>query len=180
MREELQHVTQYLKIMFIRYENKFAYRIEMDEEAADLQVPKIILQPLAENAIVHSILKQERFGEITIRCACREKEICLEVTDNGAGMDEEALCSLRERLKRIRHVSFWRTAGRRKRARKKRGHIGVSNVDRRLRYFFGERYHMEVESIAKEKTVFRICIALTDMPPQTVTGAESQREKENE
>ena len=142
LREELQHVAQYLKIMSIRYENKFAYRIEMDE-AADLQVPKIILQPLAENAIVHSILKQERFGEITICCRYRGEEICLEVTDNGVGMDEEALRSLRE-------------------SRNKRGHIGVSNVDRRLRYFFGERYHMEVESIAKEKTVFRICIALTD------------------
>lgn len=180
LREELQHVTQYLKIMFIRYENKFAYRIEMDEEAADLQVPKIILQPLAENAIVHSILKQERFGEITIRCACREKEICLEVTDNGAGMDEEALCSLRERLKKNQTRFVLENSGAPEESPKKRGHIGVSNVDRRLRYFFGERYHMEVESIAKEKTVFRICIALTDIPPQTVTGAESQREKENE
>ncbi len=160
LREELQHVAQYLKIMSIRYENKFAYRIEMDE-AADLQVPKIILQPLAENAIVHSILKQERFGEITICCRYRGEEICLEVTDNGVGMDEEALRSLRE-------------------SRNKRGHIGVSNVDRRLRYFFGERYHMEVESIAKEKTVFRICIALTDREVRTAAEAEDQREKENE
>ena len=139
LREELQHVTQYLKIMFIRYENKFAYRIEMDEEAADLQVPKIILQPLAENAIVHSILKQERFGEITIRCACKEKEICLEVTDNGAGMDEEALCSLRERLKKNQTRFVLENSGAPEESPKKRGHIGVSNVDRRLRYFFGER-----------------------------------------
>lgn len=162
LREELQHVTRYLKIMSIRYENKFSYHIEVDEKLSELQVPKIILQPLAENAIVHSILKLERFGEITIRCEHREKEICLEVTDNGAGMDEEALLSLRERLKENQTHPVLENREEPEKNQKKRGHIGVSNVDRRLRYFFGEKYHMEVESALEQKTVFRICIALSD------------------
>ncbi len=163
LREELQHVTEYLKIMSIRYENKFSYQTEIEEGLSDMQVPKIILQPLAENAIVHSILKQERIGKITIRCAREESGICMEVADNGAGMDEEGLFSLRESLTENRTQPVLENSKEAEREQKKRGHIGVSNVDRRLRYFFGEKYHMEVESIAGEKTIFRICIAdITD------------------
>lgn len=146
LREELGHVSEYLEILGIRYENRFVWELDAEENLLDIEMPKIILQPLAENSIIHSILKLERPGRIVVRARRKEGWILLEVLDDGAGMTEESLAALKARLA---------SGAEEERSRK---HIGVQNVDRRLKYFFGERYHMEIESILRKETRVAICI----------------------
>lgn len=144
LREELGHVTQYLEIMRIRYENRFTYDIEANETLLDLRVPKIILQPLAENAIIHSLLKREGCGRLLVKVCRKEEYIRISVVDNGAGMTKEKVDQLMEKLK-----AGVDTANGRK-------HIGVQNVDKRLKYFFDTRYQMSIESNLNVETSFII------------------------
>lgn len=146
LKEELGHVSEYLKILGIRYENRFEWEIEVSEELHEMEIPKIVLQPLVENSIIHSILKLERRGRITVRGRRENGWITIEVVDDGAGMSRETLKALREKLSP--DVEQERSER----------HIGVQNVDRRLRYFYGERYHMEIDSVPEVETGVKICI----------------------
>lgn len=152
IKEELVHVSEYLQILALRYENRFTWEIEVEGELEaenvlqELEVPKIVLQPLVENAIIHSILKLERKGRIRIRIYRVDGWIHLCVIDDGAGMTKETMESLRDRLSPKANQE------------KNEKHIGIQNVDRRMRYFFGKQYHMEMSSIPWEETQMVFCI----------------------
>lgn len=158
--EELRHVKGYLEIMSIRYDNRFSYEIEAEEKLYSMELPKMVLQPLVENAIIHSVLKIRNQGKIWISCKKTDGMIYLEISDNGLGMQPEMLQLLKERLEENMDKSMNAVKDEKKSSynTEKRGHIGVQNVDRRLKYFFGERYRMEIDSVPMKKTSFILCI----------------------
>ena len=104
-------------------EDKLEYEIDIPHQYESVQVPRLILQPLVENAIIHGI---ETGGKVSIRVYERVEDggCWLEVSDNGAGMDEEQLKRLRDGTTEMRmdHRS-----------------IGVENVNKRIRLYYGGR-----------------------------------------
>lgn len=148
LREEAGHVRQYLQILEIRYENRFVWSVELEDGIAELEVPKIILQPLVENAIIHGILKREGPGRLEVRIEEQDGFARLSVTDNGAGMDRDTLEALRRKLETDKE--------------EKGNHIGVHNVDKRMKYFFGGRYHLEMSSQAGCGTRMVICFRMPE------------------
>lgn len=158
LKEELGHVTDYLRILGIRYENKFTWETDVEEELLSLQLPKIIFQPLAENAIIHGILQKRGTSQIFIRARRQGEEICLEVEDTGLGMNEETLERLKSSVepgKGNEKGKVQKSAAEREKAKetqKAKKHIGIENVDRRMRYYFGEAYFMTIESIPMQGT----------------------------
>lgn len=151
VREEVEHVRSYLVIQKIRYESQFDYSFYVDPETEQYFVPKLILQPLVENALYHGIKLCDRKCLLMIQVLARENEIEIEVLDNGAGMDEETLQSVREAME---HTGENRTNS-----------YGVVNVNDRIRILAGPQYGLVFTSEKGVGTSAKIVL------PKTLKGA---------
>lgn len=109
----------YAKIANVRFSDKYHFTFDLPEELADVLVPKMVLQPVLENACIHGLGEAEE-GEVWIRARVEGKTLVLSVEDNGQGMDEQMLARIREHR--------WDDV---------KGHIGLSNVDRIVRINYG-------------------------------------------
>lgn len=96
--EEFDHVRSYLQIQKLRYRDKLKYSLDLDPDIVHLSVLKVILQPIVENSIYHGIKERRGPGTITVRGMRKDHLIELSVTDDGVGMDEQTLASMREKL----------------------------------------------------------------------------------
>lgn len=144
VRDELEHVRNYLMIQQMRFKNKFTYRIEEEPEILGLASLKLMLQPLVENAIYHGMEFMDGDGEILVRAGLRDGRLCFLVADNGLGMTKEQVEQI---LTGKSHTSSRRGSG-----------IGVKNVNERIRLYFGEEYGLSIDSEPDEGTRIRICL----------------------
>ena len=142
VRDELEHIRNYLTIQQMRFKNKFIYEIEADEEVMDLACLKLMLQPLVENAIYHGMEFMDGDGEIHVTVQRQGDDLWIEVRDNGLGMTPEQALSL---LSEKPPVPSKRGSG-----------IGVKNVNERIRLYFGEGYGLVIVSEPDEGTAIRI------------------------
>ena len=142
VKDELEHVRNYLMIQQMRFKNKFTYVIRAGEDVMELASLKLMLQPLVENAIYHGMEFMDGDGEIMIRVYREGEELWFQISDNGLGMTQEQLDGL---LSDRPHVSSRRGSG-----------IGVKNVNERIRLYFGEHYGLSIQSEPDEGTVIRI------------------------
>ncbi|MBB6672368.1 cache domain-containing sensor histidine kinase [Cohnella nanjingensis] len=148
IRVEIEHITNYLLIQKMRYTDKLNYKLEFADAILPYRTLKILLQPFVENAIYHGIRNKPDVGTVTIRGKETEDAIVFEVEDDGVGMTEE-------RLARI-----WETPDAHD---LRRGGIGISNVDERIRLFFGPGYGVRILSEIAEGT----CVTITIPKVQT-------------
>lgn len=137
VRDEIEHVRNYLMIQQIRYRDKFVFTIDAPEETLDLTTIKLVLQPIVENAIYHSIdYMSDDDGLIEIKAKIENNILCLSVSDNGLGMTPDVV----EKLLKTPSQS-------------KRGSgIGLKNVNDRIILYFGSDYGVEIESEPDEGT----------------------------
>ena len=89
--QEFEHVTSYLQIQEHRYGEIMEYRTKYNPELKDNMLPKMILQPLVENSIIHGFDEIEEGGMITIRIYPEDDYIFIDVIDNGSGTDTNEL-----------------------------------------------------------------------------------------
>lgn len=144
LEKEVGYVLCYLKIQKNRLEERLEYSVETEESLEAERVPKLILQPIVENAITHGIEPRNRKGRIRIILKDLGDEMLISVEDNGIGMTQKQLNHLREEVPDI----------------EKEGHtgIGVRNVDRRIRLHYGEAYGIFIESTYGEGTIVSLRI----------------------
>ena len=116
-------------IQKIRFNDKFLYAVDLQEGLEECVIPKLIIQPIVENSVLHG-LKESEEGNILVRITEQEDVLCIEVTDDGCGAPEE-------RMDAINH----------RRQEQLVGHIGVSNVDTIIRLTYGEEYGIHMESL---------------------------------
>lgn len=145
--EELEHVERYLQLMDIRLANRLTWTIDAGE-FRHVKLPKLLIQPLVENAIRHGVENKAGEGKVMVTVAASEREGSVKITvrDNGPGMDEETLRCLNQALEGGRAVSTKGTG------------VGIVNVQRRLRLYFDEargeaRHGLEVASRPGEGTM---------------------------
>lgn len=129
LKKEIELVENYIDIQQIRFSGKFTYDAEIPIELEDAIIPKLILQPVVENAIVHG-LKDKENGHIFINAYSRDLRLIIEVEDDGCGMSDEMIGVLnrrdREELK---------------------GHIGFYNVDTIIRLNYGLNYGLSARNL---------------------------------
>ena len=135
LRAELAQATSYLEIQQIRYSDIMSYRISVPEDMLDIMVPKLILQPLIENALYHGIKNRRGRGTIDITGERDSDDILLKVKDNGAGMSQEHLEELQSGIFQEHHNG-----------------LGLKNVYQRIRLYCGENYGLAFESSPGEGT----------------------------
>jgi len=135
---EIRNIDAYLQIQLIMHDNSFQVIKEIQEDALSYSVPKLILQPLVENAIEHGLdvsEKEEKWLKISI---CKEKDaLIMAVEDNGMGMSEE----------QAKSIITYRSKG-----------YGVRNVNDRITLLYGEEYHLRVKSRQGEGCRIEIAI----------------------
>ena len=128
--QEVEYARSYLTIQKMRYKNKLEYEIYLEASIKSCQIVKMVLQPIIENAIYHGIKYKEGMGMVTVRGYEKDGCVVLEVADNGVGMDEETLKHIFER-----HKVNYRSNG-----------VGVYNVQKRLKLYYGNDYGITYES----------------------------------
>lgn len=132
LEKEIDHIRQYLYIQKQRYTSKLNYTINEETEIKDFLLPKLVLQPIVENAIYHGIKELEKPGEIEIKTYSDENYIFVTIKDNGKGINNK-----------LNYTG------------KKLGGVGIKNVDNRLKLYFGEKYSMDIESKENEYTIVK-------------------------
>jgi two-component system sensor histidine kinase YesM len=134
LEDEINYVEHYLEIYRYKSVRPIECIVQIDEQARDAVIPKFMLQPIVENAIIHGIEADEddKDGVIRIEVKRDQHELDIAVTDNGKGFD-------------------------RREARTFNG-IGLSNTERRIKMYFGEAYGLRVESIPNQQTAVYIRI----------------------
>ena len=126
---ECAQVRSYLEIQQIRYSDILRYDICVPEALLDCRVPKLILQPLVENALYHGVKNRRGMGRITVTGEAVGDDLLLRVTDNGAGMDEAQVRELQSGLYEDKHTG-----------------LGLVNVHKRIRLYCGAEYGLSFES----------------------------------
>jgi two-component system sensor histidine kinase YesM len=148
--DELEHVERYLNIMQMRLGDRMQWEIRLSEELRSTPMPKLLIQPLVENAVLYGIESTLKPGrvEIDVYPSSITGLVRVEVRDNGPGIDEERLQTIKQALNGGEPVAPGRGAG-----------VGLINVYQRLRLYFGrqlgEHAKLTVESEAGAGTVIR-------------------------
>jgi len=140
IREEINHIRNYYYIQKYRFEERMNMDIEIEsDELNDLYIPKMSLQPLVENAMIHGLEKIAGDGKIIMRVMNTKKKVLIMIEDNGAGMNPEQLERLNDRLQ----SQFVNASS------QKGSHNGIalSNVNARIKLGFGPEYGIHYRSI---------------------------------
>ncbi|MDR0722689.1 MAG: histidine kinase [Treponema sp.] len=144
LREEVESIQNYAGIQKYRYGDIFELKTIIPCETEQCVISRFVLQPLVENAIIHGFDDMESGGEITLRSFFEGANLCLEVLDNGCGMDEKTLMHLN-------HTGIPGTA-----ANTKAVKVGVANIRERIRLQFNGRAVLVFESAPGKGTRARL------------------------
>jgi two-component system sensor histidine kinase YesM len=146
--KEIQHVKLYLDIQKIRYKDKFEVHWDIDKAILDYKIVKLSIQPLIENSIYHGIKPKKEKGTIFISGYAYEGYIIIQIKDDGIGLLQEEVELLNTEM--------------RKDYIKEDTHIGIMNVNQRIKLLFGEEYGLIVQSEYKKFTAVKIIIPMVE------------------
>ncbi|MEN8906761.1 MAG: sensor histidine kinase [Clostridiales bacterium] len=147
--EELNLLNDYIKLMKMRYRDKFSVNYKYNEHVLNRKILKLILQPIVENAIFHGIEPKDDFGIILINIKEKENFIEIEIEDNGVGIEEVDLNNI-----------FLKTNIK---SKKRRGYsqIGIKNINERIKLYYGNSFGISVKSVRHEFTKVLIRIPIS-------------------
>lgn len=140
LKDELAIVEEYLVLMNVRYGNRIQSTIFSEDGCEDILVPKMILQPIIENAYLHAF-PEEDSGLIQIFSRVSKEGLKIEIIDTGIGFNEEHPTSTANHFE---HYSG----------------IGLDNIDQRIKLLYGEKYGLTVESRINEGTTVRLLLPI--------------------
>ena len=153
--DEIRHVSSYLEIQQVRYQDILTYSINVPEEIYISSIPKITIQPLVENALYHGIKNKRGGGCITITGKVESKCIYLYIEDNGIGMTEERLEQINRKINAGEKTENEADAGGN---REEAEIFGLYNVNERIRLKFGSRYGIHIDSEFNKGTVVTVLL----------------------
>ena len=150
LRDEINHVKDYVSIQSIRFSNKFTLTLDIPDELYQQKVLKLILQPLVENSFYHGLNYCTAGDTITIQAKRDSTILYITVSDNGQGMTQEVLDELRAKLSE--EASFTELGHRNKQG------IGLKNIHSRIELYYGRGYGLSITSTPGEGTSITIKI----------------------
>lgn len=124
--EEREYIENYITIERFKYRSDFELLWDVDEQLWTWKVPKLLLQPVVENALIHGISTRESGGVIQIKICRQEELVIVKILDNGIGMSQEKIEQLLSEVQKTDKSGFRR--------------VGFANVMSRIRLIYGEEY----------------------------------------
>lgn len=151
LREEVKMVESFIQIQQIRFADRFAVRYDFSEEALSYRIPKMILQPLVENAIYHGFEPTLKVGELWLKGEVdKENTLHILISDNGVGMPDDRLGQIRDMLAESSSAPA---------ADENVKSIGLGNVNNRIKLIYGNEYGIQIESKEGQGTKVRLVMA---------------------
>ena len=151
MREEVENLRRYFNIQKVRYCDKLDVEIIAPESVMDIYLPKLLIQPIAENAIVHGIEEKIDRGNVCVEIQEQDGDLIIEVRDDGVGMSRELVQQILSAEEEVRSGS--------------RAIIGLYNVNKRIQLYYGKRYGLEIHSEPDIGTTVTLRLAAHREPP---------------
>lgn len=136
--EEIRVLEQYVDIMLIRYPGRFTAVFDVDDELDDIMLPRMLVQPMIENAIVHGLLPMQN-GKLSVSAKIEGELLIFKVQNDGRKIPSKELAALREKI-RTAPSHPWNESG--------LEHIALPNIQKRVVSAFGDAYGLTVESTA--------------------------------
>ena len=146
LQRDLVYTKNYLDIQKYRFGENFDYEIKAEEGLENYYVPKLIIQPVIENAIKHGYTQVEKMI-IYIRVKTVKEKLIISVYNNGKEIEKEILDEIREKLKNKKAEEF-------------KNHIGLYNIFRRIQLMYGEKYGLRILSRKNRGTSVRVSLPL--------------------
>ena len=148
LQEEINYIRNFTSILKIRYEDAIAIEIEEDPKTKSLSIIKFIIQPLVENAVKYSLIKDTRVA-IKVKTEKRKNQLLIAVEDNGIGMPEDVISQLRSLDINNESNNVLTSKG---------TSIGLKNVIGRLRLYYSHNFVFHIESEKNKGTKITLCI----------------------
>ena len=157
LKEELDNTEVYFQIQRFRFSKKLELEVKVQEDLLSLKVPRILLQPIVENSIVHGLEGRESGGKVEISISRSNQHVYIQVSDDGIGIEEEKLRQINEDLRNIRRGFQGGVVG--KGGMGKAG-MGVSllNIQERIHLLYGREYGLYLQSLENAGT--DVCVVL--------------------
>ena len=146
LQRDLLYTKNYLDIQKYRFGENFDYEIKAEEGLENYYVPKLIIQPVIENAIKHGYTQVGKMI-IYIRVKTVKEKLIISVYNNGKEIEKEILDEIREKLKNKKAEEF-------------KNHIGLYNIFRRIQLMYGEKYGLRILSRKNKGTSVRVSLPL--------------------
>ena len=146
LEEEFKYVDKYISLQKRRFEDRLELVRNVREDVLAVKIPRLLIQPLVENAVYHGLEKSRSKGIITLNASSDGDVLTIEVMDNGIGMGIEELDLLNDKLS-MDNDTYFKTLG-----QKKSKSIGIENVNRRIKLFYGEGFGLKIYSEAGRYT----------------------------
>lgn len=143
LQQDMKFLDEFLKIQKYRFDDEFEYMVKVDEAARECLLPKMIIQPLVENACVHGVEAVSHKRLVEISAVVVDKRLVITVIDNGQGMSEERLSELQRMLRKGTKLT---------------DSVGLFNVHQRLLLYYGKEFSFTVCSRQGSGTEFRLDI----------------------
>lgn len=140
LREEIGYIDNYILILKQRFEDRLELIKNIDESVLSVMIPRLLIQPLVENAANHGVANIRGKGVVKLDVTHEGENVTISVEDNGTGISADELDMINERLSMDDDEYFKETE-----KKKKRG-IGLENVNRRIKLFYGQQYGVKIDS----------------------------------
>lgn len=148
--QEIELIRCYLQIQKMRFTTRLEYEIDVEKEMLDYRIPKLILQPFVENAIVHGLEDQEDTGSVIVTGRCKDNYLEFCIRDTGVGMTQEQIDAI------------WCVEDTKVYASQRIGRYAIKNVKERLELKYKDAYKLTIESEVGKGTKVIIVIPVDE------------------
>ena len=157
LKEELDNTEVYFQIQRFRFSKKLELEVKVQEDLLSLKVPRILLQPIVENSIVHGLEGRESGGKVEISISRSNQHVYIQVSDDGIGIEEEKLRQINEDLRNIRRGFQGGVVGKRDMGKAGMG-VSLLNIQERIHLLYGREYGLYLQSLENSGT--DVCVVL--------------------
>jgi len=145
LEEELTHIRLYIQVQQMRFGDKIQYIENLAPHSNSIHIVHFSLQPLVENAIIHGLEPMLGQGTLELSSTFSGKDLLIKIQDNGVGINPEQVQQLRDYLEKSSNTLT-------------EEHIGLKNVHEQIRYYFGNKYGITIDSVLGEGTTLTVRI----------------------
>lgn len=142
LENDIKYIEDYLSIQKYRFNHRFDYEINLEENTKKLMIPKLIIQPIVENSFKYGF-EHKAYVKIKIKAFLQEDDLIIKITDSGSGINKEDIEKIKEELDKNINLS---------------NNLGLYNVHKRIKIMYGEKYGIKIKSLEHIKTEVTINI----------------------